>query len=408
MRATSLLASYSSKQRDTMNKNLLITTLLAVTSLLGGVLAGCPSNDGGAADTDADTSVQGDTSIPSGDIQSDTQSDTDPQDIADSADSSVPHGKLTRTVDVAGVSRQFLVHVPDQVDGSSDVPLVVMIHGTSGDGLKFYNISGWVDKADTEGFIVAFPSALVYCMFKDENHDGVKDPGELKVTSKWAAGSLGSTLPLCTPEERGQHPQRGKIEMTEIQDDVAFFHAMTAAIQAALPIDATRMYATGFSNGAAMSGRLLLEMSDVFAAFGLAAGGLETNGVPKHAAPLVYSVGNRDENILANLNWGRDASDTFSELPMEESLITIAGLEASLAGLLTSVELDSTQYTFATKEIGGATVMRFTYATSTGGNSNKAVVSVIEGLEHKYPNGTNHPVVMADLLWKFFSGYTLE
>jgi len=327
----------------------------------------------------------------------------------DTAVSNVPHGKLTRTIDVAGVPREFLLHVPAQIDGSADVPLVVMIHGTSGNGLKFYNISGWVDKADAEGFIVAFPSALVYCMFNDDNRDGVKAADELKVTSKWAAGILGSDLmPLCTPEERQQHPQRAQIEMTELQDDVAFFAAMTAAIQGALPIDANRMYVTGFSNGGDMSGRLMVEMSDVFAAFGLAAGGLRTAGAPKRAAPFVYSVGNMDPGMLEGINSERDASEMLSELPMDESSINIESLGPLLAALVGSVELDTTQYTFATREIGGETVMRFIYETSTAGNSNKAVVSVIEGLEHSYANGTNHPVVMADLLWAFFSGYTLE
>lgn len=64
------------------------------------------------------------------------------------------------------------------------------------------NISGWVEKADALGFIAVFPSALAYCLGDDEDFDGVVEPDEYKVTTKWAAGALGTAaMPLCSEEQ---------------------------------------------------------------------------------------------------------------------------------------------------------------------------------------------------------------
>ena len=80
-------------------------------------------------------------------------------------------GRIVRHLTVDGVVREVVLHVPDSVNGSQDVPVVFMLHGTSGDGDKFYNISGWKEKADQEGFIAVFPSALTYCFGEDEDYD---------------------------------------------------------------------------------------------------------------------------------------------------------------------------------------------------------------------------------------------
>ena len=48
------------------------------------------------------------------------------------------HGRQVRRLTVDGVERELVVHVPAAVDGSRTVPVVVMIHGTSGSGARFY------------------------------------------------------------------------------------------------------------------------------------------------------------------------------------------------------------------------------------------------------------------------------
>ena len=47
----------------------------------------------------------------------------------------------------------------------------------------------------------------------------------------------------------------------------------------------------------------------------------------------------------------------------------------------------------------------FTYDQSLVGANNEFQIWVTEGAGHIFPNGTNHPLVMADEQWEFFKKY---
>lgn len=313
----------------------------------------------------------------------------------------VPHGRLVRHLDVDGVVREVILHVPASVDGSQAVPAVFMIHGTSGNGGKFYNISGWVEKADAEGFVAVFPSALTYCLGDDDDYDGVIEPNEFKITTKWAAGALGTpVMPLCTDEQVAAFPpaKQAQIETRVLRDDVAFVDAIVGALQVELPIDRQRLYVSGFSNGASMSGRLLIERSDTFAAFAMAAGLPVVAGPALRPAPAVFTVGSLDDRFLVPLG--------LASLPVDETFLDIPQVRDAMGRIALDVQLDDT-YTFAPTPVQGHPVPVFTFDQSLVGASNVFLAAVIEGATHQYPNGTNHPMVMADALWSFFRQYSL-
>jgi polyhydroxybutyrate depolymerase len=314
----------------------------------------------------------------------------------------LPHGKLVRHLMVDGVRREVVLQVPASVDGSHAVPVVFMLHGTSGDGEKFYNISGWVEKANAEGFIAVFPSALSYCLGDDDDYDGIIEPDEFKVTTKWAAGELGTpTMPLCTDEQIAALPigQQNEIESRVLRDDVAFFDAIVGALQQELPVDTRRLYVTGFSNGASMSGRLLIDRSETFAAFAMAAGLPAVAGPAQRPAPGVFTVGSLDDRFLTPLG--------LESLPLDEGFLQIPEVGAAMGTIALDVQLDNTRYTFAPVVVQGHVVPTFTYGQSLVGATNTFTVAVIEGATHQYPNGQNHPLVMADALWSFFRQYSL-
>ena len=52
-------------------------------------------------------------------------------------------GKNRFTTIIDGDTREYYVHVPAAYNGTAPAPVVFMLHGTSGDGENFYNISGW-------------------------------------------------------------------------------------------------------------------------------------------------------------------------------------------------------------------------------------------------------------------------
>lgn len=320
----------------------------------------------------------------------------------DSAPQPLQHGHLVRHVTVDGVEREFIVHVPDAIDGKTRVPVVVMLHGTSGDGEKFYQTSGWVEKADTEGLIAVFPSALTYCLGDDDNRNDTIEPNEWVITTKWAAGELGTpAMPLGSAAQIASFPpaRQAEIDSRTVRDDVAFIDAMVRALESELPVDPKRLYVTGFSNGGSMSGRLLVERSRTFAAFALAAGTVKVEGTAERAAPCVFTFGSRDDRFTTPLG--------ITEYPVDESLIDIPFMKLLAIDMAAAVGLDPAQYRYEPLTVRGTAIARFTFDHSLVGAHNALSMAVIDNATHQYPNGTNHPVVMADLLWTFFEANPL-
>jgi len=74
--------------------------------------------------------------------------------------------------------------------------------------------------------------------------------------------------------------------------------------------------------------------------------------------------------------------------------------------MLTTLRL-ADRYTYSEQTISGAKTSIFDFTTSTAGASNQYRFMLVEGQEHEYPNGTNHPIVWADLLWDLFRTQSL-
>lgn len=313
-----------------------------------------------------------------------------------------PQGRVVRRLTVDGIERELVLHVPSKVDGTRRVPAVFMLHGTSGSGDRLYGISGWVEMAESEGLIAVFPSALSYCLGEDDDSDGVIEASEYKVTTKWAGGTLGTpSMPLCTDAQIAALPaaRQQEIQSRRVRDELAFFDAMVALLSSELPVDPKRIYVTGFSNGGQMSGRLMMERSRAFAAFAFAGGIPVVPGPAERPAPAFFSVGSKDDRFIDALG--------LPELPLDATLLNIAPVQTFITRVAAALQLDSSQYVSAATAVRGKTVSTLTYARSLAGADNQLVVAVVDDAAHEYPNGQNHPVVMADLLWPFFQRYAL-
>jgi polyhydroxybutyrate depolymerase len=312
-------------------------------------------------------------------------------------------GKTTHTLTVDGMDREMIVYVPEKARMAA-APVVIMFHGTSGDGEKFFNISGWKEKADAEGLIAVFPTALVTCYHEDENHDGdFDDADERDVTTKWMAWDWATTKKFeqCTAAEIAALPADKRAAADHpLQDDVAFFDAMLELLADQYQIDQKRVYVSGFSNGGCMTARLAMERSEAIAAAASNAGFLQMPVTPQ-ARPLWYAMtlGAADDRFTGSLG--------VSSIPVEESLFTqLPVLSLVMNQSLTMVQLTD-PYVYSETMTGGRKTGGFTYSTSTAGGNNQLVFRVIEGLTHAYPNGKNHPVVMADVLWEMFRTQSL-
>jgi len=134
-------------------------------------------------------------------------------------------GNSNRTIQIGGVSRSYIMHVPNGYNGTKAVPLVLDFHALGGSGSQEQSSSGYQAIADKQGFIILFP-------------DGIDNA--------WNIG------PCCTNSRD--------------VDDLGFAKGMVTAVEAQACIDAKRVYATGFSMGGGMSQYVACNAADIFAA----------------------------------------------------------------------------------------------------------------------------------------------
>ena len=291
---------------------------------------------------------------------------SDTSEIEDTEDTAAPtleniHGKYERTLTTSdGEVREFIVYVPPSIERDR-VPVVFVIHGTNSNGQEFYeHPQKWTPKADAEGFIAVYPTALVHCHFED---------GQEVSKTKWASGNLGESntemggLPLCANET--------------LANDMEFFDEMVAILKADYLIEERRIYVTGNSNGAGMGLRLAAERSDIFAAVAVNAGSQSLfldNSTTTRPMSILITVGTEDPLFAA-------AVGSPVPVPIEEYLID--PISNIMQSALDVHALDSS-YEYSEIPIGNVMTGEFLFSSSTMGNNNSITFAVIEGLPHSY------------------------
>ena len=191
-------------------------------------------------------------------------------------------------IEVDGIPRSYILHVPSEVRPGKPLPVVVMLHGAGGDAERARLASGFDDYADADGFIVVYPNGT----------QAAAVPGEYS----WNAGAC------CGA------PQRTGI------DDVAFISAVLDEVAAQHPVDASRVYLTGFSNGGMLTYRLSCELGERFAGVAIVGGALNltvcdapspmsvliVHGTADHTVP--YDGGESNERTAARFGQWKNVS----------------------------------------------------------------------------------------------------
>jgi polyhydroxybutyrate depolymerase len=177
--------------------------------------------------------------------------------------STLSAGNQTLSIVHDGEERTYIVHVPDDLDSGVPVPLVVDMHGLTSSATQQSAISGWRQKADAEGFIVVHPQGL---------------------DASWNGGDL------CCGTSQSQGV-----------DDEGFIRAMVAQLVQDACIDEKRIYATGLSNGGAMSHLLACDAADLFAASAPVSMGNGTRPCePSRPISVVMTRGTQDRLVAFN------------------------------------------------------------------------------------------------------------
>jgi len=150
-----------------------------------------------------------------------------------------------RTFLVDGVLRSVTLALP--AAASAPLPLVIEFHGSGHFGASQLATSGFAERVETAGFMVAAPDALT----------------PVRTRPEWPEGRAWNVpgVPLVTGEQP-EHPP----------DDVGFARTLIDALIAEGSVDAQRVYLAGFSGGARMASYLAGALAACIAAVGTVAG----------------------------------------------------------------------------------------------------------------------------------------
>lgn len=169
---------------------------------------------------------------------------------------------LERQLEWGGRTRRAIVHVPAAAAQAGPRPLLLAYHGGGGDPAGFQAYAGLDAVADREGFFVVYPA-------------GTGRFGRRLLT--WNAGA-------CCGYARDQNV-----------DDVGFSLALLDQLEGELPVDASRVYATGHSNGAMMAYRLAAQASERVAAIAAVAGATPLEGFAPSQPVAVLHIHSVDD-----------------------------------------------------------------------------------------------------------------
>lgn len=153
-----------------------------------------------------------------------------------------PTGSSTLRLTIDGHRRLVIVHIPTRYRAGTPVSLVLNLHGSESTAGQQELFSGMDTTADQDGFIVAYPQALI---------------------------RAGSGFDWNVPGEPllgGTYPPR------DAADDVAFLSDLVGDMATRYCIDLRRVYATGVSGGGRMASQLACDAARIFAAVAPVAG----------------------------------------------------------------------------------------------------------------------------------------
>jgi polyhydroxybutyrate depolymerase len=272
-----------------------------------------------------------------------------------------------------GYDRECIIVAPGSAPPAGGYPVVFVLHGTSQDGEKFYNDSGWKELGEQEKMITVFPTALSWCY----NDDGVEANN-----TKWVNGDL-LAKPCVVPQN--------------YIDDIRFFKKILSIIKDSVAVNASKVFATGFSNGSVMAHKLAMEAGDVFAAVGCGSGPLfELDSVnpPLHRIPIWFMVGSKDDRFIV---------PPYTELPFtRDSILAYMGVFLNRA-----LHCQGLTSEFVYSETPTTHTYLFNKSVNGGISSSPYVFTLVKNMFHVYPNGTNNPLVAAKLYWEFFKQYAV-
>ena len=267
-------------------------------------------------------------------------------------------GTTTEMLDVAGAPRQYRLAVPSEPTGKRPLPLILNFHGGNANDVAQAVYSQLEEKGPARGFVVI--------------------------------------TPLSTPPAWGFNPFGHNFEARDA--DMAFTSALIDNAKASLCIDTHRIYATGYSAGAAISANLGCKQSRQIAAIAPVAGVNLLEPCPNGKPMSVIAFhGTADPNVAYGGGPGGLPTRPDVDLPSVETAVQAwaerAGCRTKPASRAIGTEVQRVAYRGCAR--GAGVVL---YAVTGGGHT-------WPGTSIDFPmfGHTTQDINAADLMLEFFS-----
>jgi polyhydroxybutyrate depolymerase len=282
-------------------------------------------------------------------------------------------GTSQHSIQIDGLTRTYLVHIPHKYFLGKRVAVVIMLHGAGGNAENGLEQGKWIEKSEQEGFIAVGLNGTL--------KDPSQRPNLLTNPRVWNAGDL------IVSDSRGN------------VDDVGFVNAVIDKLLQTGMVDQKRIYVTGFSNGAGMTFRVGVELSNRIAAIAPVSNTLLiTTASLKQPVSLILIWGTADP--INPINGG--IVTRFGQLSVRHS----AEYSWKTWGGFLNCSGNS-KIIYEQRGVVGKTLS----PCQTGA---EALFYSVEGMGHNWPGGrnnlpekivgrTSNAIDATDLIWEFFA-----
>lgn len=281
--------------------------------------------------------------------------------------------KVSLTVD--GNARSFIVYMPKGYNNAGKMPLIFAIHGGRGTPEGMIKIADFKAIADRDRVVLVYPAGI---------------------QNNWNDGRP------TTPNQLGIN-------------DVGFFNELCEYMIGNYPVDGTKIYATGISNGGFMSSRLGCELSARIAAIAVIAATMEASSIapgcnPGKPVPAIYIHGTSDPLVPFTggqmTTDGTAGGDVLSHFEVISKWVTVNDC-SPVPSVVDLPDLAA----------DGTTIRQRVYS---GGTNGAEVVSyVILNGGHTWPQGfqylnetivgkTSQDMNACEVIWTFFKRFSRQ
>ena len=269
---------------------------------------------------------------------------------------------INASINHAGITRDYILYVPNSYVTGNQVPLVFNFHGYTSNATEQMWYGDFRTIADTAGFIIVHPEGTL-------DNSGA---------THWNVGWGGSTV-----------------------NDINFTSTLIDSIALEYSINLDRVYSTGMSNGGFMSYQLACELSDRIAAIASVTGSMNLGWFnscnPNHQMPVMEIHGTLDQTIPYN-------AGSFTESATDIMDFWRGINNCNNTPIVTNIpDINTTDGCTAEHQIW-----------ENGDNGATVELYKIIGGEHSwpgapFPNGvTNQDINAAEKIWEFFNKYDIN